>query len=99
ELGKSESGMREVLTMQKQEANVEFNKFIIKNYLKWLDAEGDNVPVMSHTLMEKKVFPLIKKEVPTFFVLIDNLRYDQWKTIQPLISETFRMEEEDSFYS
>lgn len=98
-LSKAESGMREVLAMQKQEANVEFSKFIIKNYLNWLDAEGDGVPVMSHTLMEKKVFPLVKKEIPTFLVLIDNLRYDQWKIIQPLIGETFRMAEEDCIYS
>lgn len=98
-LNKSESGMREVLTMQKQEANVEFNKFVLKNYLKWLDADDGSAPVMSHTLMEKKVFPHIKKEVPTFFVLIDNLRYDQWKTIQPLIAESFRMVEEDTLYS
>ncbi|MDZ4844054.1 MAG: PglZ domain-containing protein [Chitinophagales bacterium] len=98
-LNKSESGMREVLTMQKHEANVEFNKFITKNYLKWLDGEGSQVPVLSHTLMEKKVFPYIKKEVPTFLVLIDNLRYDQWKTIQPLIAQNFRMEEDDTYYS
>lgn len=99
-LAKSESGgMQEVLAMQKQEANVEFNKFVMKNYLKWLDAEGDSAPVMSHTLMEKKVLPQVKKEMPTFFILIDNLRYDQWKTIQPLISESFRMVEEDSYYS
>lgn len=98
-LNKSESGMREVLAMQKHEANVEFNKFIVKNYLKWLDAEGPQTPVLSHTLMEKKVFPYIKKEIPTFFVLIDNLRYDQWKTIQPLIAQSFRMTEEDAYYS
>ncbi|HXH19340.1 MAG TPA: PglZ domain-containing protein [Chitinophagales bacterium] len=99
-LEKSESGgMQEVLAMQKKEANVEFNKFIIKNYLKWLDAEGETVPVMSHTLMEKNVFPVMKKDIPTFLVLIDNLRYDQWKTIQPVIAETFRMEGEDLFYS
>ncbi len=37
--------------------------------------------------------------VPNFFILIDNLRYDQWKAIQPIFSETFRLVEEDTFYS
>jgi hypothetical protein len=34
---------------------------------------------MSHNLMKQKVIPNIEKGTPTFFVLIDNLRYDQWK--------------------
>jgi hypothetical protein len=34
-----------------------------------------------------------------FFILIDNLRYDQFKIINPIISEYFRLEEEDTYYS
>lgn len=41
----------------------------------------------------------MEKGVPTFFILIDNLRYDQWKAIQPLFAENFRVVEEDTFYS
>jgi len=32
-------------------------------------------------------------------VRIDNLRFDQWKSIQPIFAESFRILEEDSFYS
>ena len=32
-------------------------------------------------------------------VLIDNLRFDQWKTIQPIFAESFRIHEEETFYS
>jgi hypothetical protein len=31
--------------------------------------------------------------------LIDNLRLDQWKAIQPIFAESFRINEEDTFYS
>ncbi|MDX2002615.1 MAG: bifunctional response regulator/alkaline phosphatase family protein [Chitinophagales bacterium] len=100
ELSKSDAGgMKDVLTMQKQEANVEFNKFVTKNYLRWLDSDDKSTPVMSHTLMEKKIFPYMSKTVPTFLIVIDNLRLDQWKVIQPIIAESFRMVEDDTYYS
>jgi len=54
---------------------------------------------MSHTLLKFKVLPHIEKGIPTFFVLIDNLRFDQWKAIQPVFAESFRILDEDTFYS
>ena len=54
---------------------------------------------MSHTLMQQKVFPHVEKGIPTFFILIDNLRFDQWKAIQPIFAESFRILEEETFYS
>lgn len=100
ELNSKEEGMYEVLTMQKNEANTLFSKFIENNYIKWLkDPDGD-VPVMSHTLLKKKVFPLVdESEDPFFLIVIDNLRYDQWKVIQPLVQENFRITNEESYYS
>lgn len=92
--------MREILEMQKTEANREFFKFISKNYVKWLkDANTSNTPVFSHTVFKSQVLPLLKDDVPTFFILIDNLRYDQYKSIEPLISELFKKVSEDSFYA
>ena len=32
-------------------------------------------------------------------MLLDNLRFDQWKTIEPIISSYFKLLEEDSFFS
>jgi hypothetical protein len=54
---------------------------------------------MSHSLLQFKVLPHVEKGTPTFFVVIDNLRFDQWKTIQPIFSESFRILEEETFYS
>ncbi|HTS46190.1 MAG TPA: bifunctional response regulator/alkaline phosphatase family protein [Puia sp.] len=100
EMEKSDSPeMREVLQSQKQEANNEFFKFISKNYGRWLSSKSADAPVLSHTLFQFKVFPHLEKGVPLFFILIDNLRFDQWKAIQPVFSESFRIVEEDTFYS
>ncbi len=92
------TNMKEVLASQKAEANVEFGKFIDKNYLNWLSGKTPG-PVMSHTLLQEKVFPVMKDKIPTFFVLIDNLRFDQWKIIEPMITESFKLISEDYFYS
>src|SRR4051812_46926672 len=99
-LQKSDSPeMQEVFQTQKAEANTEFFKFISRNYSSWLKEKAKDKPVMSHTLIRDKVMPQLEKGVPAFFVLIDNLRFDQWRTIQPIFSESFRVVEEDSFYS
>ncbi|MBU1374164.1 MAG: PglZ domain-containing protein [Bacteroidetes bacterium] len=93
-----DAGMHEILTMQKAEANTQFSKFIEKNYINWIK-DQDKAPILSHQLFKKKVFPSLQENVPTFFILIDNLRYDQWKIINPIITEYFRLEEEDTYYS
>lgn len=91
--------MAEILESQKSEANANFAKFIIKNYESWLNDPKADKPILSHQLLKRKVFPLVEKNVPLFFILIDNLRYDQWKILEPIISEYFTITEEDTYYS
>lgn len=90
--------MQEVLQMQKNEANREFARFVAQHYTDWLE-DHSTPPVMSHTLMTKKVLPLLRDDMPTVFLLIDNLRLDQWKVIEPLLSEYYRIKQEELFYS
>jgi CheY-like chemotaxis protein len=100
EMEKSDSPeMREVFQSQKTEANTEFFKFVSRNYASWVNPKSTDSPIMSHNLMQFKVLPHLEKGTPLFFVLIDNLRYDQWKTIQPIFAESFRIHEEETFYS
>jgi len=100
EMQKSDSPeMQDVFNTQKQEANNEFFKFVSKNYASWVSPKSDDGPIMSHNLLKLKVFPHLQKNSSLFFILVDNLRFDQWKTIQPIFSESFRIHEEDTFYS
>jgi len=95
----TDDSMYEILTMQKNEANKLFVKFVEKNYTNWIKTPEVNAPVMSNSLLRKKVFPLMEgSDEPVFFLLIDNLRYDQWKVIQPLLTEFFKVVDEDSYY-
>ncbi len=98
QLQNQETGMDEVLSMQKQEANNEFCKFVERHYEDWVNG-SDDAPIMSHTLFQKRIGPLIKDGTPLFVVVIDNLRYDQWQMIQPMISLLFRPQSEEMFFS
>ena len=93
-----DESMHEILRMQKSEANTIFSKYVEKNYIKWMN-NPEEAPLMSHQLMKKKVFPNLKPEQPTFFFLIDNLRYDQWKVINDTLTDYYRLEEEINYYS
>lgn len=91
--------MAEVLENQKSEANANFAKFIIRNYEKWLNDPNSDKPLLSHQVMKREVFPMLKGPEPVFMILIDNLRYDQWKVIEPIVGEYFNIDRESTYYS
>ncbi len=92
----SSTDMEDILAMQKSEANVGYSKFVLREYRDWV---SNGELLMSHNLLRKKVFPLLSEKKPIVFLMMDNLRFDQWKIIEPLISELFRVEEESYFTS
>lgn len=94
----AETGMGEILESQKATANTEFGKFIEKNYQRWFEGEAD-IPTMSHTLFKNKILPELGKDQPTLLVVVDNLRYDQWKALEPILNDYYKKEKEESFYS
>jgi CheY-like chemotaxis protein len=91
--------MMDIISMQKEEANTEFSKYITKNYLNWMQKDKASAPVFSDSLLRTKVFPEFSDSMPTVMVLLDNFRFDQWKTIEPILNEYFKVESEDYFYS
>lgn len=93
ELADTDSGMDEMLRMQKTEANHTFTKFIRRNYEDWF-RNPEKRPLMSPDLFKNKVFPLLDQGEKVFFVLIDNFRFDQWKIIREIVSEFFTFSEE-----
>ncbi len=95
----SQAGMDEVLLMQKSEANKGFSRFIKTNYQSWFDPKNENKPLLSPNVMQSKVFPLLDKGEKVFFLLIDNLRFDQWKVIEKDIREFLRVESEELYCS
>lgn len=91
--------MEEILKMQKSEANNRFASFIEDHYIDWVSGQAKDRPVQSHTLFRNKVAPHLNTPNSLLFVVIDNLRYDQWKVIQPVLTEYYKVEQEDMYYS
>ncbi|MBR99747.1 MAG: two-component system response regulator [Flavobacteriaceae bacterium] len=91
-------GMMEIFKTQKKEANHLFARFIESNYKNWILSNSD-LPLLSNNLLRRKVFPIIKKNEKTLFLLIDNLRYDQWKVISNLIEDYYQKQEETPYCS
>lgn len=96
--GIEDVGMTEILESQKMEANAQFGKFIEKNYTKWFEDKADS-PTMSHNLFKNKIVPELSDKQPTLLIVIDNLRYDQWKAFEPIVSNYYKKTSESSFYS
>jgi CheY-like chemotaxis protein len=95
----NDHGMIEILESQKAEANSQFGKFIERNYEDWFLPKADK-PVQSHTLFRELVVPeIVKKDKPILFVVIDNLRYDQWKVFESVVADYYKLEKEVPYYS
>ena len=55
-----------------------FCKFIEDNYLDWLNGVED-APLFIHNVLKNRVFKSNEAD-KTLVLVIDNLRFDQWKT-------------------
>ncbi|HLV41917.1 MAG TPA: bifunctional response regulator/alkaline phosphatase family protein [Brumimicrobium sp.] len=91
-----DQGMQEIFEMQLKEANSSFSKFIEENYLDWINGV-EEAPHMLHTLFKERVAPNLKE--PVYLFVIDNLRYDQYQVLRPVLSKYFSFEQEDVVFS
>lgn len=103
ELEQSEDeGMRDILDMQFKDANRQFAKFYEDHYADWMAGPSDDSPLLSHRLLPERL-PRVLSEVnadqPVFLVVIDNLRLDQWKMIEPQLLSRFRVEHNETYFS
>lgn len=94
-----DEGVSEMLSAQKEEANSRFAKFVQANYLNWVNGRGAEKPIQSHTVLKEKMFPFLNKEKTSFLFVIDNLRYDQWRAIYPLLHDYYYIEDETICHS
>ena len=81
-----------------KEANQLFAKFIEHNYEDWLKKTLP-APTLSHNLLDREVFPRLKSKQPTLLIVIDNLRWDQWKGIAQHIGDYYALTEEKKYFS
>jgi len=94
-----DEALDEVLGSQRTEANNEFSRYIKSNYIKWFTVPKADKPLLSHGIFPESVFPYLDNNEKVFVFLIDNFRFDQWKTLQKDISAYLRIEKEEIFCS
>ncbi len=98
ELQDVDSSMREMLDMQRTQAESAFAKFIQRRYADWFAPQAER-PLMSPDVMKRVIFPMLDKGEKVALVVIDNFRFDQWKTIQPLLGECYSVSNEAQYLS
>ena len=100
ELSSSEdSTMDEVLKMQKAEANRSFARYIKKNYVSWFQKNPATRPMLSPDIFKHKIFPLLDNGEKIFLLVIDNLRYDQYRIFSQVLNNYFHIQEEELYFS
>ena len=97
--GLDDLAMLEIFQNQMKEANRLFARYIEKNYEDWI--LNNTGPLMSNRILKEKLFPILKNESgkTTLMLVIDNLRFDQWKMIAPIIENHYQNEDEISYFS
>ena len=53
---------------------------------------------MSHALFKDKILPELEN-TPTLLIVVDNLRYDQWKAFEPFLNNSYKKKKEELFYN
>lgn len=94
-----DSAMNELLRTQKEEANAAFMKFIRRNYEDWVQhPDAEDAPLLSSQVMRHKIVPKLRDGKRVVWVVLDNFRYDQWRTLAKALANDFDIEE-DLYYS
>ena len=90
-----DAGLLQTHEDAKLESNIEFCRFVSKNYRGWLS--GKNAPTLSTDLIKTYVAPLLQEKRKVYFILIDCLRLDQWIAIEKILEPYFDMRREYYF--
>ncbi len=82
-------GLRQTLSEQRRESNVEFGRFVERNYHDWLHT--DEGPALSPDIVPNYVLPHVRAGKNTVLLVIDALRMDQWLVLEPLLRDYFKI--------
>lgn len=92
-----ELGLKQTINDQRKECNVEFSKYIEKNYKSWVNDNTER-PVLSHQLIEKYIVPDLNNYSSIFFFVVDCMRLDQWLMMEKYLNNFFKISK-DYYYS
>ena len=90
----SDQNMVEIFHMQRDEANQLYSRFIDRNYEEIIQSNE----LLSHNLLKAELFPELNNQ-SYFLIVIDNLRYDQWLMLKPIVEDLYSIESEGIYSS
>jgi CheY-like chemotaxis protein len=87
-----ETGLAETLRGLYPDMRREFANFIRREYPRWLHDLGGPRPPLSVDVVQEFLLPIVERDRHALFVVIDCLRLDQWRAIEPSLSTLFEIE-------
>jgi DNA-binding response OmpR family regulator len=91
----ADEGLLQTHMGTRKEWNIEFTKYLEKNYSKWL--LSDDRPTLSPDLMEKYLIPSLKDGRKVLLLVVDCMRLDQWMAIEPMVADYYNIARETYF--
>jgi DNA-binding response OmpR family regulator len=88
-----ESGLHGSLRTLYPDARRAFAQYVAANYPRWVNAdiEGERPP-LSIDVVGEFVLPVLETERRALFIVVDCLRLDQWRVIEPLLAPFFEID-------
>ncbi len=87
-----ETGLYDTLRGLYPDMRREFATFMGNAYPGWLRDLAGERPPLSIDIVEEFLLPVVKAERKALFVVVDCLRLDQWRYLEPLITPLFDIE-------
>ncbi|HEY5219577.1 MAG TPA: PglZ domain-containing protein, partial [Gemmatimonadaceae bacterium] len=70
----------------------EFAHYMARAYPDWLAQLGGDRPPLSIDIVSEFLMPVLEHDRGVLYVIVDCLRLDQWKVIEPIIAQSFEVE-------
>jgi CheY-like chemotaxis protein len=87
-----EGGLIDSLHTLMADARREFSQFVTANYSSWVANNQDDRPSLSVDVIPQFFLPLLAHQEPAVLIVIDCMRLDQWRSLEPILAEDFEIE-------
>ena len=88
----NEMGLHDSLRGLFPEVRHAFATYMARAYPEWLAQLESDRPPLSIDIVEEFLMPVVRQDGNALFIVIDCLRLDQWKIIEPVIAPLFDIE-------
>lgn len=84
-----DDNLTHIFSDQKSDANIGFVKFVEERYKQWVLQKPGERPTLSVDILDQFIAPALKNGIPTFYIVIDCLRADQWMMFEKYLADIY----------